>query len=217
MSLFRPITRGARVIRSMSLMEALHWAFQAEKARLDFDQHGAHEFDRPGVDVIWILAQQHQVGVTVDGGGTSDPHRDAQIIAAAVEALPENVGGRRMATQVAELARAGSAPNWGQGDRLGIVPCGWEWDDDEGRFVAGTAKAGSLWVWRDSRSRKREQVGPVCAISYTGTAAGIAAKRRNYLAWYGALLELTWVLRQPGLLDTIEITGALPPVAPWNG
>jgi hypothetical protein len=58
-------------------------------------------------------------------GGTSDPHRDAQVIAAVVEALQDNVGGGSMATQIAELACTRSAPGAGGLDchhalRLGL-------------------------------------------------------------------------------------------------
>jgi hypothetical protein len=69
-------------------------------------------------------------------------------------------------------------------------------------------------VWRDRRRHKSEHVGQVCVISYTGTVSMVAAKRRNYLAWCGALLELWGVLSRPGMLDKIEITRAL---APWHG
>ena len=51
---------------------------------------------------------------------------DAQVVAAIVEALPDHVGGRRVATQIAEMARAHSAPDWGQGDCISITPCGWD-------------------------------------------------------------------------------------------
>ncbi|MCO6363484.1 hypothetical protein [Paracoccus sp. 08] len=200
----------------MSITDALAWAFLTEKAVLDFDQYGAHEFDRRGVDTLWIMAKRHKVGVTVDGGGTSDPHRDAQVIAAVVEALSDHVGGRRMATQIAELARARSASDWGQGDRISITPCGWEWSDEEGCFVAGVSRDGSTWVWRDRHRNMHERKGDFCAISYTGTASMVAAKRRNYQAWCGALLDLWAVLNRPGMLDTIEITGAQPTLAPWQ-
>tara|TARA_R110001606_G_scaffold372445_1_gene529519 strand:- start:452 stop:1081 length:630 start_codon:yes stop_codon:yes gene_type:complete len=203
MSLHKTITTGSRITRAMSITDALAGAFLTEKTVLDFDQYGTHEFDRPGVD-------------TVDGGGTSDPHRDAQVIAAVVEALSDHVGGRRMATQIAELARALSAPDWGQGDRISITPCGWEWSDEEGCFVAGKSRDGSTWVWRDRNRNMHERKGDVCAISYTGTASMVAAKRRNYQAWCGALLDLWAVLNRPGMLDTIEITGAQPTLAPWQ-
>lgn len=61
-----------------------------------------------------------------------------------------------------------------------------------------------------------ERKGDVCAISYTGTASMVATKRCNYLAWCGALLDLWAVLSRPGMLDTIEITGAQPTLAPWQ-
>ncbi|WP_052714742.1 hypothetical protein [Paracoccus sp. S4493] len=215
MSLHDPIKTGSRTTRAMSITDALAWAFFTEKAVLDFDQYCAREFDGPGVDTLWIMAERHKVGVTVDGGGTSDPHRDAQVIAAVVEALPDHVGGRRMAMQIAELARARSAPDWGQRDRISITPCGWDWSDEDGCFVAGVSRNGSTWVWRDRHRNRHERKGDVCAISYTGTASMVAAKRRNYLAWCGALLDLWAVLSRPGMLDTIEITGPLPALAPW--
>ena len=40
-------------LRVMTVQDALSWAFSTEKAALDFDQYGAHEFDRVGVDPIW--------------------------------------------------------------------------------------------------------------------------------------------------------------------
>ncbi len=60
--------------------------------------------------------------------------------------------------------------------------------------MAGVSRNGSTWVWRDRYRHRREQIGQVCAISYTGTASMVAAKRRNYLAWCGALLDLWAVL-----------------------
>lgn len=206
--------------RVMSIQQALEWAFLTEKAQIDFDTTGAHEFDRVGVDPLWRGMQMAILGTAVDGGGTSDPAADAQIIASYVEALPEGCGGRKMATQVAELARLRSVPDWGQGERLAIVACGWEpcgWDPEKRQaiFTAATEKTGSIWEWRDERSRKRVKAGEVCPVSYSGTARSIAAKRRNYLAWWGALLHLAASLR--GCLHGIELTDALPPMTPWRG
>ena len=56
----------------------------------------------------------------------------------------------------------------------------------------------------------------VCTISYTVTARMIAAKRCNYLAWCGALLDLWAVLSRPEMLDTVQITDALPALAPYR-
>ncbi len=214
MSMHQRSITGAPVLRPMSIQAALEWAFVNEKAQLDFDEYGAHEFDRGAVDTLWILARRNELGCTVDGGGSNPPHIDAQIIAGAVEVLPEGLGGRAMALQVVEMARARSAPDWGQGDRVAVVPFGWDYDEEIGDFVAGTAKTGSLWRWRTRHRKTREARGVVCPVSYTGTARSIAAKRRNYLAWWGAVLDLQSSLS--GRLHTIEITGVLPPMAPWR-
>lgn len=62
--MMQPITRprSVRGNREMSIMEALHWAFATEKAQLDFDLTGAHEFDRPGIDPIWRGMQMATLG-----------------------------------------------------------------------------------------------------------------------------------------------------------
>lgn len=150
------------------------------------------------------------MGTFVHLARRSPHHLDSELL------RPAEQGTGLSGTQIAELARALSAPDWGQGDRISITPCGWGWSDEEGCFVAGTAQIGSFWVWRDKYRHKRERKGDVCAISYTGTASMVAAKRRNYLAWCGALLDLWAVLSRPGMLDTIEITEALPTLAPWR-
>lgn len=205
---------GASVARVMSIQDALSWAFLTEKAQLDFDTTGAREFDRMAVDPVWLIARRAELGCTIDGGGSSDSAADAQIIAAAVERLPEGCGGRRMATLVAELARARSTPDWGQGERLAIVPCGWNWDEKLCGWVAHTEKNGSQWTWRDKWRKRQEERGEVCPVSYTGTAASIAAKRRTYLLWWSALLHLVSELQYA--LHGIELSAAMPPMTPWR-
>lgn len=207
----RPTFTGPR---TMSIEAALHWAFVTEKAQIDFDHTGAHEFDRVGIDPLWRGMQMAILGTAVDGGGSSNPAVDAVIIASAVESLPIELGGARMATLIAELSRNLDRPDWGQSDRPAAVPNGWDWDDDAGEFLAGTSKEGTLWTWRDKRSRKREARGVFCPISYTGTARMINAKRQAYLAWYEALLYLAERLNFG--LHTIELTDAMPPLTPWR-
>ena len=119
-----------------------------------------------------------------------------------------------MATQVAELARTRSAPDWGQGERRQFVPS-WDWDDEVGGWVAYVEKKGPSWVWRDKWRKRHEQGFPFCPVSQEGTAASIAAKRRGYLSWWGALLDLQATLRHT--LHGIEISGAMPPMTPWRG
>ncbi|SFY23347.1 hypothetical protein SAMN04244548_03184 [Paracoccus pantotrophus] len=200
-------------VREMTIQQALEWAFAVEHARIDFDETGAHEFDRPGVDTIWILQRHRELGCRVDGGGTSEPHPDAQIIAAAVEALPIGVGGRRMALLVAECARARRVPDWGQRERFAVVPCGWDATDTG--FTAHEVK-GDIWVWRDKHRIRRERRFPACPVSYTGTPASIAAARRTYLNWYGALLHLLSVLGYSSALSSVQLVDGLPKLSPWR-
>ncbi|UFS64383.1 hypothetical protein LO749_09400 [Paracoccus denitrificans] len=200
-------------VREMTIQQALEWAFAVEHARIDFDETGAHEFDRPGVDTIWILQRHRELGCRVDGGGTSDPHPDAQIIAAAVEALPIGVGGRRMALLVAECARARRVPDWREEERRGVLPCGWDMTDD-GEWLAGTRKLDPQ-TYRDRKGFKKTYRPEICPISYTGTAVVLAKRRREYLAWYGALLHLLYELSWCSGFTAIRIVDGLPDRSPW--
>ncbi len=201
-------------VREMTIQQALEWAFAVEHARIDFDEWGSREFDRPGIDNLWILQRQRELGCRVDGGGVSDPHPDAQIIAAAVEALPIGVGGRRMALLVAECARAGRTPDWRQDERRAIVPCGWDMTDD-GEWLAGTRKL-NVVVFRDAKSRTKTYRPVICPISYTGSADVLAKRRREYLAWYGALLHLLAELSWCNAFTAIRLVDGLPELSPWN-
>lgn len=212
----RPINKGQRVRYSpperLSIEQAMTWAFVNECAGIDFDQFGAHEFDRVGIDPLWRAAQMKILGTMVQGGGSNPPAHDAQIIASFVEQLPDELGGRRMALQIVELARARKAPNWGQGVRVACVPLeGFEMSAD-GLFLTGKVRrTGSDWVWRD-KWRKRQE-GQWCAVTYTGTAASVSAARANYQEWVAALIYLQAHLSRA---LCIEITDELPPFEPWK-
>lgn len=215
MTMHQHVPKASRPARVMTIQQALEWAFATEKAQLDFDEYGSREFERVAVDPIWVMARRAELGCKVDGGGSSSPATDAQIIAAVVEGLPENLGGRRMATQIAELARARRVPDWEPAVKPGVAPASWAWCDQEGRWTATVRpKAGSPWCWRSRQRKRRERRGDVCPIIYTGTAASVAAQHRAYLAWWAALLELWHQLR--GALHSIEISDDMPPMAPWR-
>ena len=201
-------------VREMTIQQALEWAFAVERAQIDFDETGAHEFDRPGIDNLWILQRQRELGCRVDGGGSSDPHPDAQIIAASVEALPIGVGGRRMALLVAECARARRAPEWRADERRAVVPSGWDMTD-AGEWLARTRKLDSV-TFRDARSRVKAYRPEFCPVTYTGSAAALAHRRREYLAWYGALLHLLADLSWCGAFTVLKLVDGLPDLAPWN-
>lgn len=201
-------------VREMTIQQALEWAFAVERAQIDFDETGAHEFDRPGIDNLWILQRQRELGCRVDGGGSSDPHPDAQIIAASVEALPIGVGGKRMALLVAECARARRVPDWHEEQCRSVVPCGWNMSE-AGEWLAHTRKLAPA-TFRDRRSRVKSYRPEICPISYGGSVQALAARRRVYLGWYGALLHLLADLSWCRAFTAIRLVDGLPALSPWN-
>ena len=216
--MIRPINKGQRVPyrapERLSIEQALQWAFVNECAGIDFDQFGAREFNRIGIDPLWRAAQMKILGTMVQGGGSNPPAHDAQIIASIVETLPDDFGGRRMALQIVELARARKAPSWGQGVRMACVPADGFEMDDRGLFLMGRVREdGSAWHWTDERYRRRQKRGEFCAVTYTGTAASVSAARANYQAWVAALAYL-----YDRLVDclAIEITDEWPDFSPWE-
>jgi len=78
-----------------------------------------------GFGLEYVLLQRAALGCKVDGGQHkmgSYTHAGAKVIAATVAGMPDNLGGIRMATSVAELARAGITPNWMPGAVPRCVP-----------------------------------------------------------------------------------------------
>ncbi len=208
--------------RSMSIQRALEWAFGTERAGLDFDEMGETSGgQRMGVDGIWLMMQRGAIGCEIDGGGRSDPAWDAQIIASTVASLPVSHGGRQMAVFVAQHARAGIAPDWMQGARPTIQPCGTRTNRHGER--AETEEAHHLgsqgWPIQKRIGRKgRVHEEPVlyCPVVVTPTRSQIAAAHRRYLAWYGALLWIRAELDGLGILAGIDITLDMPALQPWN-
>lgn len=197
--------------RTMGIQQALEWAFAREKAQIDFDATGAHEFDRVGIDPLWRAMQLKVLGTAVDGGGSSDPHPDAVIIAGAVEStLP-----RAMALTVVEMARGGMVPDWKGDPTRRIAPYHWHMRDD-GVWTAATRQMPDE-TYIDRKRRMKKFKPEVCPIVYTGGAPAIGRARRAYLEWYGALIDLACVLRRPRALLSINISDQMPPVTPWMG
>ena len=207
-----PAVRPA--VRHLSVRAALEWAFGAEHARLDFDLTGVRAFDRVGVSQEWILQEINRVGCRVDGGGQSSCHPDAELIAAAVEAMPVAQGGRQMAAVIAACARAGVVPDWRGSPRRRVVPNGWDLGPD-GRWQAAEVK-GEEYEYVDPYRRRFLRRAMFCPISYAGGAVSVAAARRGYLDWWGALLEVRSTLQRDGYLDAIRVTDEMPPLSPWH-
>lgn len=198
--------------QTLSIRAALEWAFGAECASLDFAEDKGDNA-RPGVSPLWTVIQRGQLGCKVDGGGWNPPAHDADIIASAVAHLPQHMGGRRMALRIAELARAGQAPDWGEGLRPQCIPQGWRCENQYGPQAVTI-------VVRHERITHRGRVTEVpvlaCPVTYTASADTIARLRDQYQDWVKALAWLAGDLRSKGILDRVTITAVLPDMEPWR-
>ncbi len=208
--------------RRMSIGELLEWAFQRELVSLDFDEiQTVSGMSGAGVGVEYILMERAMLGCRVDGGGRSDPHPDAEIVASALAAIPDVFGGRRAAIWVADLARSGRAPDWMQDAVPRLYPVDWrtnrygrhaKTDDASGLGVYG-------WPHQARRNRKGVIVHDVvhyCPCYWAPTASTIASARRAYLDWWNILRELRATFQMYGGLMCHDVTDEMPPMQPWK-
>lgn len=200
-----------RVRQEISIQRLLEWAFADECAQVDFESEGTLAAGYGYIGNAYRMMQRGELGCRIDGGGRSWPDADADIVAGAVAALPEGCGGRGMAVQIAELARARRVPDAMVGALARCVPRAtrqnmhgtWSQTEVVGRGVDCSG-----------RKVKRYEV-LVCPVTYTHTAADIARARRNYLQWRLALMELrqTFVIHND--MSRWVLSDMLPSRAPW--
>lgn len=207
--------RDVAALRPMSVRQALEWAFGVECVALDFGDVAEWHC---GTDTIWRLMRQQELGCRVDGGGRSASHPDAEVIASFVAALPVEYGGRAMAVQIAELARAGRCPDAMIDAQLRCVPARLAHGNQHGpRARAEDVPPDAMGAWAlGPRVGRPSRAYQWCRVTYTPTAAQVAAARRNWLGWWGALLQIGHDLRVSGRLDQIVVTQDMPPLDPWN-
>jgi len=196
----------------VSILQLLDWAFRRECASIDFED----SFVPASYGMEVVIAQRAELFDEdhpghLDGGGRSEPHVDAEIVAAAVAVLPEARGGRRMALMIVDLAKSQSVPDCMLNAKPRIEPVEWR-SSPHGRY-AMTEIVGSYE--RTVRGRKRQEPIKACPIRYSVSASEIAAARRRYLEWRGALMHLHSVLSYDHLCCW-ELTRHLPPLKPWE-
>lgn len=200
--------RSTPVKRELSVKAALEWAFAAERVSVDFDE--IHD-GAGGVDTIWRLMQRGQLGCKVDGGGRSARHDDAEIIASFVSQLDIGHGGKGMAVSIARYARSCSVPDWMPKAVPRCVPV--DVFENQHGIMAKSEVVGQVEVLRRGRKKKIDLLA--CPVTFRPSAAKIASARREYLAWWGALLDLRVSLAKAGL-RTISITQQMPSMKPWD-
>ena len=205
---------GTRIKRALGVQAALEWAFRVEQAQLELPPPNDVTEEGFGFGLEYVLLQRAVLGCKIDGGQHKIggyTHEDAEVIAATVAGIPDSLGGKRMAIQVAELARAGLTPDWMPGAVPRCVPVDIKRNRHGDRAVSvvvGTARALISGKWRIVEVR-------ACPITFTPTPQQIEAARQAYEDWW---LALDWVrdgLIAGGVLREVEVTAATPKVRPW--
>jgi hypothetical protein len=201
--------------RSMSVQQALEWAFRVEHAQLELPEPPDPERGQGfGFGLEYVLLQRAILGCKVDGGQYkigSYTHEDAEVIAATVAGMPDNLGGKRMAIRVAELARAGLTPDWMPGAVPRCVPVDVRRNRHGDRAVSvvvGSERVLVKGTWRNVEVR-------ACPVIFRPDTSQIEAARRDYQAWWQALAWVQEGLIAGDMLLDIDVTEAMPKNNPW--
>lgn len=201
--------------RSMSVQQALEWAFRVEHAQLELPEPPDPEREQGfGFGLEYVLLQRSILGCKVDGGQYkigSYVHEDAEVIAATVASMPDHLGGKRMAIRVAELARAGLTPDWMPGAVPRCVPVDIKRNRHGDRAtseVVGTERVLIKGKWRSVEVR-------ACPVTFRPDAQQIASARRRYEDWWEALEWIRDGLLAGGTLREVETTATIPIRTPW--
>ena len=183
-----PVSEGGKEL--ISVRGLLNWAFGVEYASMDFDEVGAAAVDyRPAVGSEYRIMQQLSLGVRQGEGvrpdtsfGRSYPHEDAECVASVLR----NWVPWHLATRVAELARAGRTPQWDLGPQR-YQPRAWSKRNHLGQYGKAEVCREVEYVTRGRRRVRKEYWTPVVLVP---GAREVAAARRAYLDWWGALLSV---------------------------
>lgn len=202
--------------RSMSVQQALEWAFRVEHAQLELPEPPDPEREQGfGFGLEYVLLQRAILGCKVDGGQYkigSYTHEDAEVIAATVAGMPDSLGGKRMAIRVAELARAGLTPDWMPGAVPRCVPVEVKRNQHGERattIVVGTERVLSRGKWRTVEVL-------ACPVTFSPHPRQIEAARRAYDDWCRALDWLRDSLIVGRMLREIDVTPLAPRANPWK-
>lgn len=136
----------------------------------------------------------------------------ARVIAATVAGMPDNLGGKRMAIRIAELARDGLTPDWMPGAVPRCVPVEMKRNQHGERaatMVVGTARILSRGKWRSVEVL-------ACPVTFSPHQELIDAARRAYGEWWLALEWVRELLLACGMLREVEVEVVMPKMQPWK-
>jgi hypothetical protein len=208
-------SRSTKARRALGVQALLEWAFRIEKAQLDLPAPPDEVTEGHGFGLEYVLLQRAQLGCRVDGGRykpEASTHEDAETIAAIVAGLPDDLGGRRMAIRVAELARAELTPDWMPGAVPRCVPVETRRNQHGERSV--TVVVGTERVLNRGRWKTVEVLA--CPVTWSPHPEQIVAARRAYSDWWRALDWVRDGLASCGMLRAFELTEAMPSAQPWR-
>lgn len=206
---------AGRKKHALGVQAALEWAFGVEKAQLELPPPRDATEEAHGFGLEYVLILHGAVGCRIDGGQHKMGgfvHPDAEVIAASVAALPDSLGGRRMAIQVTELARAGLTPDWMPGAVPRCVPVEMKRNRHGDRAVSvvvGEERVlvGGKWRYVEIRA---------CPVIYSPHPQQIEAARQGYHDWWQALDWIRDGLMAGRMLREVEVTAVMPKVRPWE-
>lgn len=207
--------RCTKTRRAPGVQALLEWAFRVEKAQLELPVTTDEANEGHGFGLEYVLLQRAQLGCRVDGGRykpEASTHEDAETIAAIVAGLPDDLGGRRMAIRVAELARAGLTPDWMPGAVPRCVPVETRRNQHGERSVTVVVGAERML----SRGRWRTVEVLACPVTWSPHPEQIDGARRAYEDWWQALSWIRDGLETSGLLREINVNQAMPKARPWQ-
>jgi hypothetical protein len=168
-----------------------------------------------GFGLEYVLLQRAALGCKIDGGQHKIggyTHADAEVIAATVAGIPDNLGGKRMAIRVAELSRAGLTPDWMPGAVPRCVPV--EVKHNQHGERATTIVVGTERVL--TRGKRRTVEVLACPVTWRPHPEQIEGARRAYDDWWQALGGVREGLVEGGMLREIDLTAEMPKPRPWE-
>ena len=215
----REIGNG-RSKRALGVQAALEWAFRIEKAQLELPPPKDSTQESQGYGLEYVLLQRAALGCRIDGGQHKlggFVHPDAEVIAATVAALPDSLGGRRMAIRVAELAAAGMAPDWMPGATPRCVPVLVPGNQHGERGEVVVVGYERIRV-RGLKSRITWQIVELlaCPVKFLPHPQQIEAAREGYEEWRRALGWIRDGLQAGGMLREVEVADVMPKARPWG-
>lgn len=205
----------AKAKRKLNVQGALEWAFRVEQAQLELPPPKDVVEQGFGFGLEYVLLRRALLGCKVDGGQHkmgSYTHPDAEVIAATVAGMPNNLGGIRMAIKVAELARAGMTPDWMPGVVPRCVPMETKNNQHGERattIVVGTERVKTRGKWRTVELL-------ACPVTWRPHPEQIASARRGYEDWWHALDWVRDGLIVGRMLREVDVTTTMPRVCPWK-